>query len=112
MAPTAQVSAMSQNILDATSSVGRVRVTAGWDAPLEEVFCNVQGLDNTPGISQDDYPECLLQTSFTDAQHIAETLHLADIHLPQQMIDAIQSDCDKQVGNVIRVFNPDGSICR
>lgn len=100
---------MSQNILVTQSSLGLVRVRAGWDNPLEEIFCSVEPLERTVD-DDDDAPACLFQTSYQNVQAVVASLAEAGIRLPEPMIDFIRLDCDAKTGNTIRVFEVDGSM--
>ena len=37
---------MSQNTLKTRSNTGAVQVSAGWDNPTQQVFCNILPLDD------------------------------------------------------------------
>jgi hypothetical protein len=99
---------MSQNVFLTSSSIGRVLVRAGWDNPLQELFCSVEPIE--AGLPQSGKaPACLLQTSYLDVAALVASLHEAQIVLPKKMIEAIQLDVVQRAGNVRRVFHPDGS---
>ena len=104
---------MSQNIFNTTSAVGPVNVVAGWDNPLQEVFCNVfplnEGAIEDDG-SAEDAPEVMFAMPQGGAQDVVQALSLFNIVLPQQMVDAIQLDCDEHARNVFRSFNQDGTL--
>jgi hypothetical protein len=98
---------MSQNILQTSSAVGQVRITAGWDKPLSEIFCNVLCLDDVP---DDNIPGCVLENRYESVDDICTSLKAADIELPDQMLEALRRDVETEAGNVIRVFRRDGSL--
>lgn len=101
---------MSQNIyFVSASSIGAALITAGWDEPLQEMFCNVQAQERFR-MEQEDYPSCLLRTSFSKVREIVDSLKVAQISLPKQMIEAIENDCRNRTGNKVRVFNEDGTV--
>jgi hypothetical protein len=100
---------MSQNILTTSSSVGLVRVRAGWDEPLQEIFCSVEPMEQD--ISESDAaPSCLFQTSYQDVRALLASLREAQIALPERMIDFVRRDCDAKTGNTVRIFDRDGSM--
>jgi len=84
-------------------------VRAGWDNPLQELFCNVEPLDQG-GPDRGDGPSCLFQTSYLSVDALVASLGEARISLPQKMIEVIQLDCANSAGNVIRLFQVDGSM--
>lgn len=100
---------MSQNILTTHSSIGLVRVRAGWDNPLEEIFCSVEPLERAVH-DDDDAPGCLFKTSYPNVQALLASLGEARIRLPGPMIDFVRLDCDARTGNTVRVFEDDGSM--
>jgi hypothetical protein len=100
---------MSQNTLTTTSSFGDVRLSAGWDRPLRELFCRVEFLAD---VEPDPFPDYLLETNHPGVDQMVDTLARADIHLPTAMIASIGDDVTQQAGNIIRQFLSDGTIVR
>lgn len=105
---------MSQNTLVTDSKFGRVRVSAGWDHPTQEAFCNVLTLDEDEDDEESDieYPPCFMRTSYSDAQEMVRALSEAGITLPSAMVAAIDADIESGARNVLRQFRQDGSIER
>lgn len=99
---------MSQNILLTTSAIGKVRVIAGWDNPLSEVYVNVFPVDEN-GVDEEN-PEVMFGAPDGGADEVTSALSLLNITLPEAMVAAIQADCDVKARNVFRTFNEDGSL--
>lgn len=92
---------MSQNITETSSMLGPVRVRAGWDAPLEEIYCNVELLGTQPDL---DAPTCFHEFVYADIGAMILALSEAKISLPDGMRRAIEEDIRLHAGNVIRRF--------
>lgn len=97
---------MSQNILDTNSIIGPVRVRAGWDVPLQELYCNVEALDGQE-LEFEGTPACFFNTAYSDVESMAEALALAGIRLPSSMLSAVRQDLRERAENLIREFEPD-----
>lgn len=94
---------MSQNIHLTGSAFGTVRVRAGWDAPLNELYCNVELLERDAHGA--DLPACFSAFVYEDVPSMLAALACADIRLPEGMQRAIEADLRSRAGNVIREFS-------
>ncbi|MNR71765.1 hypothetical protein D3C71_24430 [compost metagenome] len=102
---------MSQNTLVTTSSLGQVRVSAGWDYPLQQLFCNVLTLDDEVEDDEADLPAaCFARSAYGDVTELVATLKAGGIELPRQMVEAIGQDVRDQARNILRVFGQDGAL--
>ena len=63
---------MSQNTILTSSNFGQVRVSAGWDHPLSELFCNVLPLDDENEDEESGPEECLLRSSYDDVEDMLD----------------------------------------
>ena len=98
---------MSQNTLKTRSNTGAVQVSAGWDNPTQQVFCNILPLDDD---DETDYSDVFMM-SFVDGAHVAQFLQEAfGVHLPQAMQDAISQDARVKARNLLRRFSPEGAV--
>jgi hypothetical protein len=93
---------MSQNIHHTSSVLGRVRVRAGWDVPLGELYCSVELLDGDSDLNA--VPNCFREFVYPDLHAMREALSEAEIFLPDEMQRAIAADLLAHTGNVIREF--------
>ena len=98
---------MSQNTLKTRSSTGAVQVSAGWDNPMQQVFCNVLPLEDE---DETDYSDVFMM-SFDDGAHVARFLQETfGIVLPQAMQDAITQDARVHARNLLRRFSLEGAV--
>ncbi|HYD77533.1 hypothetical protein [Ramlibacter sp.] len=97
---------MSQNTYVTASVLGRVRVRAGWDAPLQEIYCSVEPLDVQADFDGQT-PRCFLEFAYADIPSMIASLAEGGIMLPADMRQAIESDVRAGAGNVIRDFGAD-----
>lgn len=94
---------MSQNNFTTSSVAGPVRVRAGWDAPLQELFCSVERLEGADEAGE--LPECFFRTSYANVKEMVECLAGAHIALPAGFIQAVSHDVESRSGNVLRDFD-------
>ena len=108
---------MSQNTITLNTPLGELRLSAGWDRPLQTLFCDMLSLDDV----EDDEPEvdetpqaaALWQLSFANFESVAEFEALtkkAGLQLPQTFFEALARDVAENAGNVARAFSVDGSF--
>ena len=98
---------MSRNVITLQGAGGEVRIAAGWDNPLREVFCNILPADDE---DKTDYSR-VGQTSFSDGAEIASFLKSAHgFDIPQTMVEAIDRDIAEGARNVYRQFDSDGTL--
>lgn len=98
---------MSQNIVNTHSPSGAVQVIAGWDRRLQELFCNVMPLDDE---DEGDYIELLMTPNYPDVEALGAALVAAHIQVPQALLDAVRADHAANAGNVMRNFEPSGTL--
>ena len=102
---------MSQNSLVTTSSLGQVRVSAGWDYPLQQLFCNVLTLDDEVEDDEADLPAaCFARSAYSNVAELVATLQEGGIELPRQMVEALEQDVQDQARSILRVFGQDGTL--
>jgi hypothetical protein len=107
---------MSQNILNTEVRGVPVTVIAGWDNPLQQVFCGLvpsRDISDEASEAKDlpDFSDMMLE-SFACAQDIATRLQDYGIALPQAMLEAIDGDVVTRARNVVRVFDASGARLR
>jgi hypothetical protein len=64
---------MSQNIVLTTSVLGQVRVRAGWDVPLNELYCNVELVGRELGLDE-DVPSCVHEFVYSELPSMIKAL--------------------------------------
>ena len=106
---------MSQNVIIFNTSAGRVRVSAGWDNPLQEVFCNILPLDlEDEGEDQPQSgPGCSVVqgASFSSAEDVASLLYeKLGLVIPLTMQAIIDKDIAECARNVFRQFDEAGML--
>lgn len=94
---------MSQNTFTTSSVAGTVRVRAGWDVPLQELFCSVEQLERFG--DEEQLPDCFFQTSYGSLEEMVLSLSQAGITLPPGLIQAVRQDIEHETGNVLRDFD-------
>lgn len=98
---------MSQNLLDTIGNGGPVRVRAGWDGPLQELYCSVEYL----GDALPEYTHsCYSNTRYSTVEEIAAATLDAGIRLPQAFLAAVKADTIARTGSVLRVFSSSGAL--
>lgn len=101
---------MSQNIVTLPSNFGEIELCMGWDNPTNSIFCNVQLPDDDEEATDAAVPECIKRTSFANVGDVVATLKLDGVTLPASVVQAFNKDVESHARNVIRVFNPDGTL--
>lgn len=98
---------MSQNLIDTVGTCGPARVRAGWDGPLQELYCSVEHLgDSEP----DELPPCYYRTVYSTVAEIEAAVVDAGIRLPQAFLAAVNMDRMARTGSVLRMFSTDGAL--
>ena len=105
---------MSQNVITLAGPKGPFRISAGWDNPLQEVFCNVFFLGDEDEDDEDDADVdtgVAYRSSFCDGADIAGYVDAAfGVKLPQPMLEAIDRDIADCARNVLRQFDATGTL--
>lgn len=95
---------MSRNTLTARTSTGYlISLAAGWDRPTQQLFASYLELDDIPEDAE-DAPDCLPDSFDTVEELVQSVKSILGIDLPQEMVTALQSDMDNNVGNELREF--------
>ena len=124
---------MSQHVYtSAPGDNGRVRVTMGFDRPLQGFFMTaealkeetVEALASQPdaGDDEDDEEEGFLYSNMADVallssygyssslDHFIAKLEKLDIKVPERMIAEVHADMDGNVGNRVVYWDADGNM--
>lgn len=103
---------MSQNTVSLVINTVPVKVTVGWDRPLQELFCSVEPLTDdeaTLDLLPDDLFTLSLQ-KFESAESIQAALQPLGLSLPAALLASVNDDMQGNKGNVIRQFSPEGTV--
>jgi hypothetical protein len=106
---------MSQNILPTIDRSGEaIKIVAGWDRPLQQLFCTVSvpgvepwDLDDDPWLDINDRS---LSGEFRSVADIRSALEEKGVSLPPTFYEKVEDDRAQDAGNVFRIFSADGSF--
>lgn len=112
---------MSQNSMTVTVEGLEYQIIAGWDRPLRQLFVSLE-----PQFDPDELTdEAQIQSAdkmfdaffplqgaeFRDADALKNTVQaMLSITLPAPFVQALKEDVALDLGNVMRVFAPDGGL--
>ena len=110
---------MSQNHICLPSVAGDIRLIAGYDRPLQQLFFSIEPLDGIEAGSlsneHEDFWEevaVLSMAPCSSVSQLAGNLEHLGIRPPASVLAAVEDDARCQAGNTIRWFAADGSLER